>query len=155
MLIRVPITSALEDFEPPSYATEGSVGMDVRSTVEVQLAPGERKLVSLGFSIEIPVGYEAQIRPRSGLAYNHGITVLNSPGTIDSDFRGIVQVLLINHSQETFWVTKGMRVAQMVFAPVCWAKIAVTSEPLSETERGTGGFGSTGLGFCSVSNGGC
>ena len=150
----VKIYSLSSDFHLPNYATSGSAGMDLASTVEVSIAPGERKLIPLGFSLELPEGYEAQIRPRSGLALKNGVTVLNSPGTIDSDYRGEVQVLLINHGEETFWVTKGMRIAQMVVAPVSRAQLVLVNG-LGETERGEGGFGSTGLNFCSATNSSC
>lgn len=147
--VSVRIVPCEPGFSMPEYATKGSAGMDLKSVAEVRLNPGERKLISLGFSMEIPEGYEAQIRPRSGLAYKNGITVLNSPGTIDSDYRGVVHVLLINHSDEIFWITPGMRIAQMVIAPVTRVALVITEEPLSTTDRGEGGFGSTGLTFCS------
>lgn len=152
MLVRINALS--DDFLLPTYATLGAAGLDLASTIDIPLEPGARKLIPLGFSLELPDGYEAQIRPRSGLALRHGVTVLNSPGTIDSDYRGEVQVLLINHGQESFWVTKGIRIAQMVIAPVCRAELILVTK-LSETERGAGGFGSTGLVFCSSSSGGC
>ena len=129
----------------PSYATEGSAGLDLRANLEDQeiIAPGERKLISTGLHIELPVGYEAQIRPRSGLAYKKGITVLNSPGTIDSDYRGEIKVLLINHSSEGCIIEDGERISQMVIAPysrIEWNQ----SEELMESARGEGGYGSTG-----------
>ena len=129
----------------PSYATAGSAGLDLRAnlTEPVVLKPLERKLIPTGLYFEITEGYEVQIRPRSGLAFKHGITVLNAPGTIDADYRGEIGVLLINLSQEDFTVENGERVAQMVVAEykqVDWQ----TATTLTATERGTGGFGSTG-----------
>lgn len=130
----------------PAYQTEQSAGMDVRATMEypIELMPGERSLVPTGLFLEIPVGYEAQVRPRSGLAYKHGVTVLNSPGTLDADFRGEVKVLLINHDPyRVFTISPGERIGQLVFSrheQVEWEE----EEELSETERGAGGFGSSG-----------
>ncbi|MEF0940058.1 dUTP diphosphatase [Rhizobium sp. BR 362] len=132
----------------PAYETKGAAGMDLRAAVEedatLTIAPGKRTLVPTGFIMEIPEGFEAQIRPRSGLAFKHGITCLNTPGTIDSDYRGEVKVLLINLGDEPFDITRGMRIAQMVIAPVTQARIAEITEA-SETSRGAGGFGSTGV----------
>lgn len=129
----------------PGYATEHAAGMDLTAAVEepVALAPNERTLIPTGLSIALPAGYEAQIRPRSGLALKHGITVLNSPGTIDADYRGEVKVLLVNLGTENFTIERGMRIAQMVIArheTVAWD----ISQDLDTTDRGTGGFGSTG-----------
>jgi dUTP pyrophosphatase len=129
----------------PSYQTEDSAGMDLRAELEspVTLKPLERKLISTGLSIELPQGFEAQIRPRSGLAYKHGIGIVNSPGTIDADYRGIIQVLLINLSNQDFIVEDGERIAQMVIAKyekISWEEVEI----LSETDRGAGGYGSTG-----------
>ncbi|QKV19758.1 dUTP diphosphatase [Oricola thermophila] len=143
-LIRLPHG---EGIALPGYETEQAAGMDLRAAVPrdapLTLAPGERALVPTGFVFEIPAGHEGQVRPRSGLAYKHGITCLNTPGTIDADYRGEVQVLLVNHGSEPFEVTRGMRIAQMVIAPV--TQVAVAEGTLaSQTERGTGGFGSTG-----------
>lgn len=131
--------------ELPEYATNGAAGMDIRAhlTEAVTLQPLERRLIPTGLFLEIPLGYEVQIRPRSGLAYKHGITVLNSPGTIDSDYRGEVGVLLINLSSEPFVIENGERVAQMVVAAHEQASWKEVSE-LSDTNRGAGGFGSTG-----------
>ena len=133
------------DIATPSYETQASAGMDLPAAIDqdLMLAPGERALVPTGFSIALPEGYEAQIRPRSGLAYKNGVTVLNSPGTVDADYRGEVKVLLINHAAEAFTITRGMRIAQMIIAPVTQAVWQDVSE-LSETVRGAGGFGSTG-----------
>ena len=131
----------------PIYETTGSAGMDLRAAVPegepLTLAPGGRALVPTGFSIALPEGYEAQVRPRSGLALKHGVTCLNSPGTIDSDYRGEVGVILINHGAEPFVIRRGERIAQMIVSPVVqssWLEV----ETLDETARGAGGFGSTG-----------
>jgi dUTP pyrophosphatase len=129
----------------PQFETTQSAGMDLRANIDapVVLQPGDRALIPTGIKMALPEGYEAQIRPRSGLAYKHGITVLNSPGTIDADYRGDVGVLLINHGREAFTVEDGMRVAQMVVAQYSqfeWESV----EDLDETVRGAGGFGSTG-----------
>jgi dUTP pyrophosphatase len=129
----------------PAYETAQSAGMDLRADLEevISLAPGQRALVPTGLFIEIPEGYEAQVRPRSGLALKRGLTVLNSPGTIDADYRGEVGVILVNLSQEEQRIEKGDRVAQLLFAPVARAEL-VEVEVLGETDRGSGGFGSTG-----------
>jgi len=131
----------------PSYQSTHAAGLDVVAGVPeaepVELKPGDRALVPTGFAIEIPVGYEAQVRPRSGLALKHGVTLLNTPGTIDSDYRGELMVLLINHGLEPFLVRRGMRIAQLVIAPVASVEI-VAVEALGGTVRGQGGFGSTG-----------
>lgn len=129
--------------ELPAYATEGAAGMDVLAAEDVVLAPGARHAVATGLAMAIPPGYEIQVRPRSGLALKHGITVPNTPGTIDSDYRGELKVILINHGAEPFEVRRGDRVAQLVLAPVTrasWLKV----DELNETQRGEGGFGSTG-----------
>lgn len=134
------------DLDPPRPASAGSSGLDLRAAVTstVQIEPGERRLVPTGICIELPDGWEAQVRPRSGLAVRHGITMLNSPGTIDSDYRGEVQVLAINHGDEPFEVRRGDRIAQLVVCAV--ARVTVSElEELLETERGDGGFGSTGV----------
>lgn len=132
--------------ELPSYQSDAAAGMDLRANIdeEVTLEPLQRALIPTGLFIELPLGYEAQVRPRSGLAFKHGLTVLNSPGTIDADYRGEVKVLLVNLSNETFVVKDGERVAQMVVAKheqVVWE----STEALSETMRGAGGYGSTGV----------
>ena len=127
----------------PAYATKGAAGMDVLAAEECTIAPGARHAVATGFALAIPQGYEVQVRPRSGLALKHGITVPNTPGTIDSDYRGELKVILINHGSEDFAIVRGDRIAQLVFAPVTqavWSEV----EELDETARGTGGFGSTG-----------
>ena len=131
----------------PCYRSTHAAGLDVVAgvpeTVPVALEPGARALIPTGFALEIPVGYEAQVRPRSGLAIKHGVTLLNTPGTIDADYRGELMVILINHGNETFLVRRGDRIAQLVIAPV--AQVAVVAvEALGTTERGGGGFGSTG-----------
>ena len=128
----------------PSYQTKEAAGFDLHSIEDIVLNPGERKLIATGLAFEIEYGYEVQIRPRSGLAFKHGITVLNTPGTIDSDYRGEIKVLLINHSNEKFEIKKGDRIAQAVVAPVIQAKIVEVDE-LSDTARGESGFGSTGV----------
>lgn len=130
-------------FDLPKYETKGSAGLDIKSIEELTINPGERKLVKTGLFLEIPEGYEVQVRPRSGLALKKGVTVLNSPGTIDADYRGEVGVILINHSDEPYDIIIGDRIAQMVFAKVEQADWLETEE-ISETERGEGGFGSTG-----------
>ena len=129
----------------PSYATPHSAGMDLLAAIDapITLKNGERKLVPTGLSIALPDGYEAQIRPRSGLALKHGITLVNTPGTIDADYRGEIGVILINLGQEDFTIERGMRIAQMVIAPYTRASFSEVLE-LPETSRGTGGFGSTG-----------
>jgi deoxyuridine 5''-triphosphate nucleotidohydrolase (dut) len=130
----------------PAYATPQSAGMDLRANIDesIVLKPFERRLISTGLHIALPVGFEAQIRPRSGLALKHGITVLNSPGTVDADYRGEVMVLLINLSQEEFVINDGERVAQMVIARHEQGLMELVDE-LDETERGTGGYGHTGV----------
>ena len=130
----------------PEYETSGAAGMDLRAFLEadINIAPLGRARIPTGLFIEIPDGYEAQVRPRSGLAYNNGVTVLNSPGTIDSDYRGEVGVILVNLSAEVFTVKNGDRIAQMVISPVTRAQV-IEAELLSETRRGSGGFGSTGM----------
>lgn len=133
------------DLPLPQYQTELSAGMDIPANVEsaITLQPGERQLIATGLYLEIPPGYEMQIRPRSGLALKHGITVLNSPGTVDADYRGEIKVLLINHSQEPFQISKGDRIAQMVLAKHEVISWEVTSN-LNPSERGEGGYGSSG-----------
>ncbi|MGC1497104.1 MAG: dUTP diphosphatase [Sulfitobacter sp.] len=130
----------------PAYETVGSAGADLRANIppgSITIAPGGRALVSTGLHMAIPDGFEVQVRPRSGLALKHGITLPNAPGTIDSDYRGVLGVILLNTGLEPFTVTHGMRIAQMVVAPVIHAQFAVV-DTLDETPRGAGGFGSTG-----------
>lgn len=132
----------------PSYETAGAAGADVRANIPdgpVQLTPGARALISTGLRFEIPQGFEVQVRPRSGLALKHGVTLVNSPGTIDSDYRGEIGVIVLNTGADTFEITHGMRIAQLVVAPVVQVAFA-SQDDLSETARGTGGFGSTGGG---------
>lgn len=137
------------DLPLPAYETPQSAGMDLRAAVPegepIDLLPGRRALIPTGLSIALPPGFEAQVRPRSGLALKNGITCLNSPGTIDADYRGEVGVILINHGWEGFRINRGDRIAQLVIAPVIQA-IWMEAEELGETERGSGGFGSTGVG---------
>ncbi|MDO4581327.1 MAG: dUTP diphosphatase [Bacillota bacterium] len=130
----------------PSYASAQAAGLDIAAacTEDILLPPLAHTLVPAGFCLELPPGYEAQIRPRSGLAARQGVTVLNSPGTIDADYRGEVKVLLINLGAEDFVISRGMRIAQMVIAPVIRAEL-LEAEALAETERGDGGFGHTGI----------
>lgn len=131
----------------PVYMSELAAGMDMHALPDspVILRPGERCLVPTGLAMAIPVGYEVQLRPRSGLAIKHGISLLNSPGTIDADYRGEIKIILINHGQEDFIIEAGERIAQLIVAPVCQAELSVVEE-LSVTQRGTGGFGHTGRG---------
>ncbi len=127
----------------PGYATQGAAGMDVLSAENVILRPGARQAVGTGLAVAIPPGYEIQVRPRSGLALKHGISVPNTPGTIDSDYRGELKVILINHSDDNFAVQRGDRIAQLVVSPVTLARWHEVEE-LDSTQRGEGGFGSTG-----------
>ena len=147
-MISIPLTIMPhgEGLPMPAYATPGAAGMDAVAAVTetIVLAPGERFPVPLGFCMAIPDGYEVQVRPRSGLALKNGITVPNSPGTIDSDYRGEVKALLINLGQEPFAIERGMRICQLVPAAVTRATLAVV-ETLDDTQRGAGGFGSTGV----------
>ena len=131
------------DLPLPVYATAGAAGMDVVAAEALTLAPGTRRAVATGFAIAIPEGYEVQVRPRSGLALKHGITCLNSPGTIDADFRGEVKIVLVNLGAEPFEIARGERIAQLVPTPVLRARLTEADE-LDDTERGDGGFGSTG-----------
>jgi dUTP pyrophosphatase len=131
----------------PAYQTAHAAGLDLAAAVPadapVTLSPGARGLVPTGFAIALPEGFEAQVRPRSGLAARHGVTVLNTPGTIDADYRGEIQVILINLGSEPFTVTRGLRIAQLVIAPVARASV-IEADALDDTARGAGGFGSTG-----------
>ncbi|WP_394658281.1 dUTP diphosphatase [uncultured Novosphingobium sp.] len=139
-----------EGLELPAYATDGAAGMDVLAAEDLTLAVGGRHAVATGLAFAIPLGYEIQVRPRSGLALKHGITVPNTPGTIDSDYRGELKVILINHGQDAFSIRRGDRIAQLVLAPVVrasWLKV----DELDHTARGEGGFGSTG-GVVSLGN---
>jgi len=142
LIQRVP---EAQDLPLPAYATPGAAGVDLLAAVDSELViqPGERRLISTGFKMAIPEGYEGQVRPRSGLALRHGISMVNSPGTIDSDYRGVVQIIVINHGGEPFPVQRGDRIAQLVIAPITRAKF-IESEELPETKRNEGGFGHTG-----------
>ncbi len=145
--VRVATFAHHEGLLLPAYETADAAGMDLRAAVPEQepvvLAPGERAMIPTGLAIALPPGHEAQVRPRSGLAAKHGITCLNSPGTIDADYRGEVKVILINLGQEPFVIKRGERIAQMIIAPVTRATLDVVDQ-LDETKRGAGGFGSTG-----------
>lgn len=134
------------DLALPQYETDLAAGVDMRAAISepIVLAPTERALIPTGLAMALPAGYEAQIRPRSGLAYKHGISVVNSPGTIDADYRGEVKILLINHGDQAFTIERGERIAQMVIAPVTQVQFNVV-DALDETERGAGGYGSTGV----------
>lgn len=143
-IVRLPHAAGLD---LPAYETEGAAGLDLRAAVPADrpmiILPGRRALVPTGLVFELPAGFEGQVRPRSGLAFKHGITCLNTPGTIDSDYRGEVKVLLVNLGDEEFEVTRGMRIAQLVVAPV--TRVSVEEHSLAgSTSRGSGGFGSTG-----------
>lgn len=135
----------MQDIPLPVYATEGSSGMDIHAAVlaDTTILPGETTLIPSGFNIEVPSGFEAQVRPRSGLAVKHSVGVLNSPGTIDSDYRGEVKVILTNFGKQDFIVRRGDRIAQLVIAPVVRAEWVEVSD-VAETKRGAGGFGHTG-----------
>ena len=141
--MKLKIKKLTQEAVIPAYQTELAAGFDLHSIEDYMLKRGERKLIKTGLAFEIEPGYEVQIRPRSGLAFKHGITVLNTPGTIDADYRGEIMVLLINLGEEDFEIKKGERIAQAVIAPVIQAEF-VEVEELSETKRGKGGFGSTG-----------
>ena len=129
--------------EPPRYETDGAAGLDLRADEGFHLAPGERRVVPTGLALEIPPGHEGQVRPRSGLAARHGVALVNAPGTVDSDYRGEVKVILVNLGREPVTFVRGDRIAQLVIAPVARAVVEVV-EDLSDTGRGAGGFGSTG-----------
>ncbi len=144
--MKVIIKRLADDLALPHYATLGAAGLDLLAAVdaEMDIAPGARAAVPCGIAIELPHGVEAQVRPRSGLALNHGVTVLNAPGTIDSDYRGEVKAILINHGDKAFRISRGMKIAQMVIARHEQAEL-VEAEALSDSARGAGGFGSTGM----------
>lgn len=143
--VRVAVTRLApgDDLPLPSYATDGAAGLDLRAAASVTIEPGRRARVPTGLAIAIPPGWEGQVRPRSGLAWRHGLTVLNAPGTIDSDYRGEVQVLLVNLGDETVSLERGERIAQLVVAPVGRAEVELV-DSLDGTARGAGGFGHTG-----------
>ncbi len=144
MTLRVKAVGPVE-VPPPSYQSDGAAGLDLHAALQASrtLEPGERMLVPTGYAVALPEGYEGQVRPRSGLALHHGVTVVNTPGTVDEDYRGEIGVVLINHGDEPFELEPGMRIAQLVVAPVARVKVEVVEE-LDETERGAGGYGSTG-----------
>lgn len=142
----IDILVSAEEKDLPTYGSHGAAGADVKASIKepVTIAAGTTALIPTGIKAHIPHGYEIQVRPRSGLALKNSITVLNTPGTIDSDYRGEIQVILINHSKVDFVVTPGMRIAQLVVAPVVMGKFIMTSDSLEESTRGHGGFGHTG-----------
>ena len=144
--VRVSVEPVAADLPLPERMTPGAAAADLRAALEtpVTLAPGATALVSTGLRLEIPPGYEGQVRPRSGLAARHGVTLLNSPGTIDSDYRGVVQVIVVNHGPEPFTVAHGDRIAQLVIAPVT-AAVFAAAEELAPSDRADGGFGHTGV----------
>jgi len=144
--VRIKPLENYQGLELPAYETAQSAGMDLRAAVaeDVAIPPGEWRLIPVGIAIALPAGFEAQVRPRSGLAAKHGISCVNTPGTIDADYRGEIKVNLINHGKVDFTVQRGDRIAQMIVAPVTQAVWQV-AETLDETERGSGGFGSTGV----------
>lgn len=143
-LLKIALQKVSGNAKMPSYAHPGDSGMDLYSSEDIVLKPGERKLVKTGIKIAVPEGFEAQVRPKSGIAVKNGVTVLNTPGTIDSGYRGEVQVILVNLGKEAFKVEKGKKIAQLVIAKVEQAEIEEV-EKLDDTSRNTGGFGSTGL----------
>ena len=142
-MLSIKVKKLIPSAKLPSYATEGDAGLDLYSVVEKEIQSGEFSLIETGISIELPENTEAQIRPRSGLALKHGITVLNAPGTIDQGYRGEIGVILINHGKETFVVRKDMKIAQMVIYPIPQVQIEETQE-INKSQRGSGGFGSSG-----------
>ena len=144
--IKIEKEKGCESLPLPKAASKYASGIDLHSAQNevIEIGPGERKLVSTGIKIALPPGYEAQVRPRSGLAYSHGITVLNTPGTIDADYRGVIKVILINHGKENFYINRGDRIAQLVIQKVC-QPILKEIEELDNTKRGEGGFGHTGI----------
>ncbi len=150
MTIAVQVLDHAQGLPLPHYASADAAGADLLAAVDqpVTLAPAARASIPTGLALALPCGFEAQVRPRSGLALKHGVTVLNAPGTIDADYRGEVKVLLINHGAEPFTIARGDRIAQLVVAPV--TRVAFRAGELDETARGAGGFGSTGLGSTNV-----
>ncbi len=146
--VRIDRMDDATDLPLPAYRSDGAAGMDLAAAVPadapLELAPGARALVRTGLMVELPEGFEGQVRPRSGLAVRHGVTVLNAPGTIDSDYRGEIGVILINHGSEPLLIGRGMRIAQLVIAPVARATLVLT-DTLEATRRAAGGFGSTGV----------
>ena len=144
-MIKILIKRLSKEVPLPKYETQGSSGMDLSANVKsnINIAPGKKEIIPTGIALSVPEGFEIQIRPRSGLAAKHNITVLNTPGTIDADYRGELKIILINFGHETFKIEKGSRIAQMVLCPVVKAKFEEVDN-LDDTERGRGGFGSTG-----------
>ena len=144
MTLRVKPVGPVE-VPPPSYQSDGAAGLDLHAALQASrtLEPGERMLVPTGYALALPEGHEGQLRPRSGLALHHGVTVVNTPGTVDEDYRGEIGVVLINHGAEPFEIEPGMRIAQLVVTPVARVAVEVVDE-LDETDRGAGGYGSTG-----------
>ncbi len=152
--VRIKRLPHAQDLPLPAYETQGAAGLDLRAAIpesDLELAPGARGLVPTGLVLALPPGSEGQVRPRSGLALRHGVTVLNAPGTIDADYRGEVQVLLVNLGQEPFTIRHGDRIAQLIVAPVVQARL-VEVQSLDDTVRGAGGFGSTGIADPAVSS---
>ena len=143
MTVKVRVKRLTPDAKIPKAAKAGDVAFDLYSTIDYELRPRERFAVPTGIAVEIPPGYEGQVRPRSGLALKEGVTVLNTPGTVDSGYRGEIKTIMINHNEESFMVTKGMRISQLAIRPVPEVEF-IEVEELSDTERGEGGFGSTG-----------
>ncbi len=143
VVVRVQVLAGRPPLALPAYATEHSAGMDLPSAEERVLGRGERHAFSTGLALEIPEGFEVQVRPRSGLALKHGVTVLNAPGTIDADYRGEVRVILVNHGTERYIVRVGDRIAQLVVAPVCRGELMLVTT-IESSQRGEGGFGHTG-----------
>ena len=143
MTVKVRVKRLSPDAKIPKAAKAGDVAFDLYSTIDYELRPGERFAIPIGIAVEIPPGFEGQVRPRSGLALKEGVTVLNTPGTVDSGYRGEVHTIMINHNQESFTITKGMRISQLAIRPVPEVEFIEVDE-LSDTERGEGGFGSTG-----------
>ena len=143
MTVKVRVKRLSPDARIPKAAKAGDVAFDLYSTIDYELRPRERFAVPTGIAVEIPPGYEGQVRPRSGLALKEGVTVLNTPGTVDSGYRGEIKTIMINHNEESFMVTKGMRISQLAIRPVPEVEF-IEVEELSDTERGEGGFGSTG-----------
>ncbi len=148
MKIEIKQLQNFGELQMPAYESDLAAGVDLRAAIDqntpIVLQAGERALIATGLAMALPPGYEAQIRPRSGLAYKHGISVVNTPGTVDADYRGEVKILLINHGQKPFSINRGDRIAQMIIAPVTQAVFNVV-DTLSETKRGAGGYGSTGI----------
>lgn len=144
MTVQVRVKRLNPDAKIPKTAKAGDVAFDLYSVIDIEIKPGERYAVPTGIAVEIPLGYEGQVRPRSGLALKEGITVLNTPGTIDSGYRGEVKTIMINHSNVSFQITKGMRISQLAIRPVPDVTF-IEVDNLSDTDRGEGGFGSTGI----------